>query len=119
MIPYTSMPRPTNKLKTRPKSQAQSKARVEDDYLDTDSEVDEFAPPGRAGPSGSSDQSEDDEGVAEEDRSGEEGVGQWEPDDWENGDLGGSDVESESGSEGEESGDEAVSLGSSVNAGQG
>jgi hypothetical protein len=42
---------------------------VEDEYLDTDSEEDEFAEQPVAGPSGSSDE--------------EEGITTWEPDSWE------------------------------------
>lgn len=92
------MPKPSRSTKLAPR-----KAVVEDDYLDTDSEVDEFAAEqGEAGPSGSSDEDVD-EGDEDED---EEGVGQWQPDDWQGGDSEGSG----SGSEDEqESGDEAVS----------
>lgn len=80
----------------------------EDDYLDTDSEVDEFATPG-AGPSGSGssdvDQSEGDEDESDE---GEDGVGQWEPDDWQEGDEGGSGSDSGDGSGSEEEQEEDV-----------
>jgi hypothetical protein len=94
------MPKPS-----RPTKPAPRRAVVEDDYLDTDSEVDEFAAEQReAGPSGSSDEDVD-EGDGDEDEE-EEGVGQWQPDDWQGGDSEGSG----SGSEDEpESGDEAVS----------
>lgn len=104
------MPRSSDKKAKNP-----SKRQVQDDYLDTDSEIDEFAMDGNAtaGPSGSSDEDEDD--AAEADEGEEEGVGQWVPDDWEDGDLGGSesdadgaDTGSEDGSE-EEQGDERVS----------
>lgn len=76
---------------------------VEDDYLDTDSEVDEFAAEGaQAGPSGSSD--EEGDPASDEDDEEEEGVGLWQPDDWGGGEAEGSGSGSDSESENEEVG---------------